>query len=113
MTIINTTKNTVLAEQAIIAGSLFKRITGLLGRKGVQPAQALVIMPCRQIHTLFMRFPIDALFVNRNNKVVAVHANLAPWRITPFYFQSRFVIELPVGTVSDSRTKKGDYLSIR
>jgi len=55
--ITNQTKNTVLAAHAAVADRLFKRIKGLLGKKGLGEGEALIIRPCNSIHTFFMRFP--------------------------------------------------------
>lgn len=112
MKIINKTKNTVLARDSLIADTLLQRIKGLLGRKDFHPGEALIIKPCNSIHTLFMRFPIDVLFVDTHNCVVGVFSWLKPFRITPIYFNAAYVIELPAGTVKSTLTEKGDKLKI-
>ncbi len=70
--IINKTKNTILAEEAYIADTVFSRVKGLLGKQSLDEGSALIIKPCNSIHTFFMRFPIDVFFVDRNNKIVKI-----------------------------------------
>jgi hypothetical protein len=112
MRIINKTKNTVLAEDTIIADTFFTRIKGLLCKKEFKKGQALIIKPCNSIHTFFMHFPIDVLFVDKHNQVIKVISSLRPTRLTPIYFNSAFVVELPTGTAQSTLTSKADTISI-
>ena len=113
MTIINKTKNTVLAEEAGIADSPFSRIKGLLGKNGLNRGEALVIRPCNSIHTFFMRFTIDVLFVNKNNRVVKAVSCLKPFRLSAIYLGASFVIELPNGVIQSTSTQAGDIVSLQ
>lgn len=108
----NKTKNVVLADTVILADSPIKRMIGLLGRKSLRDQEALIIKPCNSIHTFFMRFPIDVVFVNKNNEVVKAISNIVPFRLSPICFRSAFVIELPAGTILSSKTTPGDKLDI-
>ena len=112
MKIINKTKNTILAENAVIADTVFKRMKGLLARKGLKPEEALVLKPCKSIHTFFMRFPIDVVFVGQDNRIIKAIQGLAPWRLTGIYFLAQYCIELPIGTLTFSHTSSGDLLFI-
>ncbi|MDI6759106.1 MAG: DUF192 domain-containing protein, partial [Candidatus Omnitrophota bacterium] len=112
MKIINLTKNTTLAEKAVFANNLFSRIKGLLARKEFNSPEALILKPANSVHTFFMRFPIDILFVDRKNKVIKAISNLKPFSITAIYFMSFLVIELPVGIILFTQTSKGDTLQI-
>ncbi len=112
MKIINLTKNTVLAEDARMVDTFFRRIKGLLGRKDFRPREALIIKPCNSIHTFFMHFPIDVLFVDRHNRVIKTITALKPSRLTGIYFNATFAIELPGGTVESTSTSKADTLTI-
>ena len=76
------------------------------------PDEGLVIQPCASVHTFFMSFPIDLVFYDQSNRVVAVYEKLAPFRITPFYKTASGVVELPAGTISRSGTIVGDFLHI-
>ncbi len=110
MKIINLTKNTVLAENAVIADDPLSRTKGLLGKKALLPQEALVLKPCNSIHTFFMRFPIDVLFVDRELKVVAAISSLKPNRLSRIYFSAKYAIELPIGVIASTRTSPGDIL---
>ena len=61
------------------------------------PGAGLVIVPCSSIHTQFMRFPIDVLYVNKEDVIVGIDRNLRPWRIGRFYKKVHYVVELPAG----------------
>jgi len=111
MRLINQSKNTILAENIFLADTPFKRMQGLLGRKDFLQGQALIIKPCTAIHTFFMRFPIDVLFVGRNNRVLRAISSLKPFSLTPIYFQASYVVELPSGTLQNSATTQGDLLA--
>jgi len=108
MRLLNKTKNTYLAQDVIIARTFFSRAKGLLGRRQFKGPQAIVLKPCSSIHTFFMRFPIDVIFVDRDNKVVGAISSIRPFRLSPIYFNSRFAIELPSGTLNSTSTQTGD-----
>jgi uncharacterized membrane protein (UPF0127 family) len=110
MKIVNRTRNTILAQDIIVADAAFERMKGLLGRKDFRQGEALIIKPCNSIHTFFMHFPIDVLFVDKHSSVIKAISALAPFRLTSIYFNAAFVIELPVGTIQSSSTAKGDTL---
>lgn len=110
MRIINATKKTILADNVIMADTPKKRITGLLGHKQLQPKQAAMLKPCNSIHSFFMRFPFDAIFIDKNNKVIKVIYNFKPNRLSGIYFRAYAVIELPIGSLKASFTCEGDTL---
>ncbi|MFA4842844.1 MAG: DUF192 domain-containing protein [Candidatus Omnitrophota bacterium] len=112
MKIINLTKNTLLADTAALASTPLKRFIGLLGRRAFLPGEALVLKPCNSIHTFFMRFPIDVLFLDKNGFVLKGIANLKPFRLTAIYFGAKLAIELPSGTIQESLTQPKDKLVI-
>ena len=112
MQISNKSKNTILAKEVIVADTLFKRIKGLLGKKTFQQGQALIIEPCNSIHTFFMRFSIDVLFVDKENKVIAAISALASFRLSPIYFKAALVVELPTGTIQATSTQINDLLTL-
>jgi len=112
MKIVNRSKQSILADNISCADTSFKRLKGLLGRKSLNKGEALIITPSNSIHTFFMRFPIDVLFVDNNNRVIKVISSLKPYRLSPICWQGKFVIELPVGTIQASSTQEGDTLQI-
>lgn len=78
----------LLASNLFTADGLVSRTKGLLGRKSLPLGEGLWIKRCNSIHTLFMRFAIDAVFVDDNLKVVSIYRNLKPWRITRLHFRA-------------------------
>jgi len=113
MQIINQSKKTILAEEVLLADTFVKRMVGLLlHNKPLKSGQALILKPCNCVHTFFMRFSIDCLFVDKQKKVIKALHNLLPFRITPLYLSSQLVIELPAGTILSSATQEGDILDL-
>ncbi len=110
MKIINQTKNTILAENAVMAQTPLARMKGLLARKELKQGEALILKPCNSIHMFFMRFAIDVIFVDKNNKVVHAVISIKPFRISNIYWRSVLAIELPTGTVQSSLTSQGDTI---
>ncbi len=89
----------VLASDLSIADDVVSRNVGLLKHRDFPKGQGLWIKRCNSIHTFFMRFPIDAVFVDKKLKVVAVYRDLKPWRVTRLHFKASSVFELPAGTL--------------
>ncbi len=112
MRLINQTKNTILAEDVLIANNPLLRIKGLLGKKAFSAGQAIILEPCNSIHTFFMRFPIDVLFLDKNYKVIKALGNFCPNRISFIYWNSVRVIELPAGRLSLTDTQVQDQLQL-
>lgn len=112
MQVVNQTRNTLLAHRVIMADNFFSRLKGLIGRPGLPPGWCLVIDPCNSVHTIFMRFGIDLLFVDRSGKAVRLVENLPPFRFTPVVRGSRLVIEFPSGTLARTGTLAGDTITI-
>ena len=65
---------------AEVARSFWARLKGLIGRRGLPPGRGLLILRCNAIHTFFMRFAIDAVFYDRQDRVVKTVRNVRPWR---------------------------------
>lgn len=106
----NTTRSTILAEQCEQARSFFARGRGLMGRDQLGPGSGLLIDPCSSIHTFFMRFPIDVVFIDRTGRVVGLRAEMPPGKPYAGAWRARAVIELPSGVIVASRTEVGDVL---
>jgi hypothetical protein len=83
------------------------RNRGLLGRAGLDEGSALILAPCSSVHTFFMRFAIDVLFVARDGRVLKVYSTLPAWRIA-FALRAFAAIELPAGTAAAFDTRSGD-----
>jgi uncharacterized membrane protein (UPF0127 family) len=101
----------VLATRVEPAFDSRSRRRGLLGRDTFEEDTALIIAPCSGIHTFFMRFSIDVVFVTRAGKVLKTFPVLPPWRMR-IVFGAFGVIELPAGTIARSHTKVGDGLGL-
>ena len=99
----------VVCERCAIADRPWSRLQGLLGRASLDPGEGLLIRPAGSIHTLFMRFPIDAVFCDRDLVVVDVLRGLRPWRAAARR-GSKVVIELAVG--ASGGVEPGDRLSL-
>jgi uncharacterized membrane protein (UPF0127 family) len=114
MKITNKNNGAILAPKAALALTPWMRMKGLLGKHKSDFPQgaALIIKPCSSIHSLFMGFPIDVLFVSPQNQVIKIISCLRPFRFTAVYFNTGFVIELPAGTIQSTNTQAGDYLSL-
>ena len=100
-----------LADQVKRADTFLTRLVGLLGRRELPEGEGLWISPCKGIHTMGMRFPIDALFLDRGNCIVAMREQVVPWRMTRFFKGAESVLELQAGAISRSGVAVGDRLS--
>lgn len=105
----NLTRHSELATAVEVADDGTKRSKGLLGRNGLSADEGLWIVPCEAIHTFFMRFPIDLVYLDRNRRVKKVRSNVPPWRFSGC-FTAHSVLELAAGTVLRTQTKPGDRL---
>lgn len=99
----------IIAQHVERADTFFSRLAGLMFRKALAPQAALLLDPCPQIHTCFMRFAIDVLFLDKDNRVVAVLENFKPWRMSRFYTKARRTLELPGGSLQ-GKVHVGDEL---
>jgi uncharacterized membrane protein (UPF0127 family) len=87
------------------------RNRGLLGRHGLPPDTALIIAPCSSIHTCFMRFPIDVVFVRKDGTVARVRDQVGPWRAA-IAFGGFAAIELAAGRAAAIQVRAGDRLCL-
>ena len=108
----NATRGTIVAEQAEVADNVLTRLRGLLGRKGLASGGGMVIRPTNQIHTFFMQFPIDVIFLDKKGAVLLVMPDMGRGRISPLVRHGKMVIELPVGVIAASQTQRGDQIEI-
>ena len=95
-----------------IADRFLLRLRGMLGRD-FSWFDALLIRPCSQIHTLFMAYPIDALFVDRMGQVVMIAVDLKPWVPCKGTHKAHSVIELPAGKAEEWEIRVGDHFSVQ
>lgn len=107
----NLTRNTVLATGLEVAGSGASRRKGLLGRDRLAPGEGLWIVPCESVHTFFMRFPIDLVYLDRQHRVRKVRHAVGAWRLSAC-LSAHSILELPAGTALASKTQRGDTLEL-
>ena len=108
----NTTRDCLLAQRAEVATTLLQRALGLIGRRDWAGGDGLVIEPCSAVHTLFMRLPIDVVYVGAEGRVLQTVRKLEPWRIGPVVLGSHWVLELPAGTTKQEVAQVGDRLEL-
>jgi uncharacterized protein len=108
---VNVTRGTVLAADLELAGTGESRRKGLLGRASLPTGGGLWITPCESVHTFFMRFAIDLVYLDRKLTVRKVRSSVGPWRLSAC-FRAHSVLELPAGTVEATRTACGDAVEI-
>ncbi len=105
----NLDRGTVLADAAEAADTSVKRRTGLLKHSKLDPGAGLWIAPCESVHSFGMKFAIDLVYLDRKKKVRKVRKNMVPWRMSAC-LTAHSVLELPVGVIEASGTKRGDQL---
>lgn len=111
----NRTRHVYLATELALADTHWSRLRGLLGTSDgeFRQGRGLWITPCRGVHTLAMRFPIDVVYLDHAGAVVHLEQNLLPWRFAPVRLQAASVIELPCQTVASTGTAVGDKIEVK
>ncbi|MDX6768020.1 MAG: DUF192 domain-containing protein [Elusimicrobiota bacterium] len=112
MTAYNLTRGRVVASRVETADGFVSRGVGLLGRAGLPAGEALWLVPGQSIHTFFMRFAIDALFLDATLTVVKVMEDMRPWRVSPWVSEAHSVLELQGGALQGA-VAVGDRLEMR
>jgi len=93
MKLLNKSKHIIISENLYIADSFLKRLLGLIPKKNIQNDECLLITNCPMIHTCFMSFPIDVVFLDRRFRVIAIERKIIPWRFSKYYRNSFYAIE--------------------
>src|SRR5258706_14933728 len=107
----NLTKNTLLADRADIADTSATRNKGLLKHTGLAEGEGLWIVPCEGVHSFFMKFAIDVVFINKKRIVTKLRPNMVKSRLA-LSLSAHSTIELPVGIIEKTRTQVGDQLEL-
>jgi hypothetical protein len=110
--VVNATRGTVVATRLEVAGAGKKRRKGLLGRESLNSGEGLWLIPCESVHTLFMRFPIDLVYLDREHRIKKVRSCVGAWRLSAC-LSAHSVLELAAGTVRATETQRGDTLEFR
>src|SRR5215470_6375011 len=110
----NRTRTTYLATELLIARTHWTRFRGLMGSNAAsfRRGQGLWILPSHGVHTFAMRFPIDAVYLDRDRIVIHIEEELKPWRMAAIRVAANSVLELPIGMVNESKTALGDQIDI-
>lgn len=111
-TLVNKTTNQVLIPHLEVAQTFWKRGKGLLGRSSLREDGALWIPRCNSIHTFFMKFSIDCVFVDSNLKVKAIYQDVQPGRLVLPVWGASSVIEMAAGASSKVNVSVGDQLYV-
>jgi hypothetical protein len=109
LSVTNLTRGSVLATCLEVADSGPKRSRGLLGRKALAPGGGLWIIPCESVHTFFMQFSIDLVYLDRKNRIKKLKSAVGPWRLSAC-LSAHSILELPAGTIHQTQTEHGDTL---
>jgi uncharacterized protein len=100
----------VVCDRCEVADTVVTRMRGLLGRRGLPHGHGLLIEPTWSVHTWFMRFPIDVVFLDRELNVLKIRKRMRPWRIAA-RFRARSVLELAAGECDRLEVVVGDRLA--
>jgi uncharacterized membrane protein (UPF0127 family) len=100
-----------IASKVYSSRNFFQRLFGLLAFKPLKESEGLLIKDCRSIHTMWMKYSIDAVFIDKEGRVTAVYRNLAPFRFSPYIKDACSVLELKAGSLERVSVKIGDIIS--
>jgi uncharacterized membrane protein (UPF0127 family)/CheY-like chemotaxis protein len=109
--ILNLTRGNVLCEQVEIADSALPRMRGLLGRRSLPSGQGILLQPAPSIHTAFMRFQFDVVFLDASLRVIRTVEHVRPWRVV-IARHAASVLELAAGEVSRRNVELGDQIVV-
>ena len=108
----NATRGTVLAERVVVADSVLARLRGLLGTPDLARHHGLLLQPCRQVHSFFMRYALDLVFLDGVGRALLAVAEFEKNRMSPRVKAATAVLELPAGTLAETPVEPGDLLRI-
>ncbi|ADL11789.1 DUF192 domain-containing protein [Acetohalobium arabaticum] len=112
MKLINRSKDIEIIGKLSKATTFWQRLVGLLGKEDISLDEGLLITPCKIVHTFFMEFSLDLIFLDDDNRVVKLVTCLQPNRISPVVFSAVKVIELKARTDLETLVEEGDRLII-
>jgi uncharacterized protein len=101
----------MVCERCVVADTALARMRGLLGRRSLPSGEGILLRPASSVHTAFMRFPIDAVFLDPDLRVLKIAADLRPWR-TAARRRAHAVLELPAGESERRGLRPGDRLVV-
>jgi uncharacterized membrane protein (UPF0127 family) len=113
LTAINVTRGVKLTECGRVADRFSTRLVGLLRDKALAHGDGLWILPCNSIHSIGMKFIFDAVFLDKNLRVVHLIHEMKAWRASKIVFAAHSVLELPAGIIAQSATVIGDQFEMQ
>jgi len=108
----NPVRQSVLGDRIGVADTTLTRFVGLMGRGSLAPGHGLLIRPSNGVHTLWMRFSIDVLLLDKQYRVLSAYRSLRPFRVTAINWKASSALELPSGTIVATNTQLGDELHL-
>lgn len=108
----NRTRQVPIIDKGRVASNPWTRLKGLIGVRHLADGDGLLITRCKGVHCMFMAIPIDVIYVNKQDQVVAIDAAMAPWAIGAIRRNSHYVLEVPAGTAARTGTQVGDQLTV-
>lgn len=106
----NPARGSVLGTRVAVADRWWQRLRGLQGRRALEAGEGLLLRPCRAVHMMGMRFPLDVAFLGPDGRVVAQYRQLLPGARTRWHRGARDALELPSGTLDATHTVEGDLV---
>jgi uncharacterized membrane protein (UPF0127 family) len=110
MVIKNETRNTILVGQGKVAATFLARLKGLLGSAALKKGEGLLLNHEKSIHTFFMRYAIDVIYIDKQWQVIKLDEGMAPFRIGRYVAKAAYILELPVESIRETQTAVGDQL---
>ena len=107
---INGGSDEIIAQKVFTADNFFRRLFGLLFKRPLNDGEALLIKGCKSIHTMGMRYSIDALFIDEDGRVLSIFNNMGPWRFTPYITDAESVLESKSRSLNGITIKAGDRI---
>jgi uncharacterized membrane protein (UPF0127 family) len=111
VTVISQDRGVAVCERCRLADTPWSRLRGLLGRRGLETDEGLMLRPAGSIHMFFMRFPIDAVFLDRDLRILRVAKSLGPWRMAGAR-GAHAVLELAAGESEQRGLLPGERLEL-
>lgn len=111
--VININTGRIVAKKLHHARNFRQRLAGLIPYRQLPDGEGILLTPCNSVHTFFMRFPIDVAYLDRELRVLSVHANVKPWRVLLARRKAFHVLETAAGVMATAGIEPGHKLQIR
>lgn len=109
----NMSRGVVLVDKGRVADNFWTRLKGLIGVRTLAEGDGLLINGSKGVHCMFMSIPIDVVYVDKDDQIIAIDQNMRPWTVGRIFPASRYVLELPAGTARRTGTTIGDRLRVQ